>query len=102
VGERVLGYGELWEDRALDEAELARLVIAPDERGRGQGRAMTKALAGEAKRRGFAEVWLRVRPENTPARRAYEASGFRRATSDEEAEFNAGQPHDYVWMRHSA
>jgi ribosomal protein S18 acetylase RimI-like enzyme len=94
-----VGYGELWEDRALDEAELARLVIAPGDRGRGHGRALTRALAVEARRRGFGEVWLRVRPENAPARRAYEAAGFGRATPEQEAEFNADQPHVYVWMR---
>jgi RimJ/RimL family protein N-acetyltransferase len=40
-------------------------------------------------------------PENAAARRAYEAAGFRRATPDEEASFNAGQPRAYVWMRDS-
>jgi [ribosomal protein S18]-alanine N-acetyltransferase len=98
-GQRVIGYGELWEDRSLDEAELARLVIEPNKRGRGHGRALTRALADEARRRGFGAVWLRLRPENSPARRAYEAAGFARATPEEEAEFNAAQPHVYVWMR---
>ena len=42
--------------------------------------ALTRALADEAHRRGFAEVWLRVVPENAAARRAYEAAGFARAT----------------------
>jgi [ribosomal protein S18]-alanine N-acetyltransferase len=95
----VVGYGELWEDRDLDEAELARLVIAPAFRGKGHGRALTRALADEAHRRGFGEVWLRVVPDNAAARRAYEAAGFARATADQEAEFNAGQPRTYVWMR---
>jgi len=95
----VVGYGELWEDRDLDEAELARLVIAPALRGKGHGRALTRALADEAHRRGFAEVWLRVVPENAAARRAYEAAGFARATADEEVEFNIGQARTYVWMR---
>ena len=94
-----MGYGELWEDRELDEAELARLVVAPDARGRGHGRRLTRALADEAGARGFGAVWLRVRPENVPGRRAYEAAGFARATPEEEAEFNVGQPHVYVWMR---
>jgi ribosomal protein S18 acetylase RimI-like enzyme len=95
----VIGYGELWEERELGEAELARLVIAPAFRGAGRGRALTRALADEARRRGFADVWLRVVPENAAARRAYEAAGFARATADQEAEFNIGQPRSYVWMR---
>jgi ribosomal protein S18 acetylase RimI-like enzyme len=98
-GERLVGYGELWEDRELDEAELARLVVDPVQRGRGHGRALTRALAVEARRRGFEEVWLRVVPENAAAIRAYAAAGFVRTTPEDEAEFNAGQPRVYVWMR---
>jgi ribosomal protein S18 acetylase RimI-like enzyme len=102
-GPSVVGYGEVWddgeEDRGEDEAELARLVIHPEHRGRGLGRALTRLLADEAWRRGVAEVWLRVVADNTPARRAYEAAGFVRATPEEEAAFNAGQRRAYVWMR---
>ena len=105
-GNHVVGYGELWDDREEDrekgEAELARLVIEPARRGRGLGRALTRALAEEAWRRGFTEVWLRVVADNLPARRAYEAAGFVRATPEEEAAFNAGQPRAYVWMRTQA
>jgi len=97
--DRLVGYGELWEDRDEDEAELARLVIAPDQRGRGCGRALTRLLADEARRRGFGEVWLRVIPENLVARRAYEAAGFRRITPEQEASLNGGQPRTYAWMQ---
>ena len=98
-GEAVVGYGEVWEDREEDEAELARLIVAPGLRGRGRGRGLTRALAGEAHRRGFQAVWLRVVPDNAAARRAYEAAGFVRATPEQEAAFNVGQPRAYVWMR---
>ena len=59
-----------------------------------------RLLTAEARRRSFGEVWLRVVPENAAARRSYAAAGFVRASSDEEATFNAGQPRAYVWMRH--
>ena len=98
-GDVLVGYGEIWEDRDEDEAELARLVVAPDHRGRGHGRALTRALAEEAHRRGFEHVWLRVVPENAAARRAYEAAGFERATPDEETAFNVNQRRAYVWLR---
>lgn len=102
-GGDAVGYGEVWddseEDRDEGEAELARLVIDPARRGRGLGRALTRALADEAWRRGFAEVWLRVVEDNLAARRAYEAAGFVRATPAEEDGFNAGQRRVYVWMR---
>jgi len=99
---RLVGYGELWLDRVEDEAELARLVIAPVQRRHGYGRALTRLLADEAHGLGLAEVWLRVVPENAIARRAYEAAGFVRATPEQEAAFNAGQPRPYVWMRDSS
>ena len=99
AGGDVVGYGEIWEDAEEDEAELARLVIDPKRRARGHGRSLTRALAAEAHSRGFRDVWLRVVPENAPARRAYEAAGFVRATARQEEEFNVGQPRTYVWMR---
>ena len=97
-----IGYGEIWEDREADEAELARLIVEPSARGRGEGRRLTRALADEARRRRFAEVWLRAVPDNVPAIRAYEAAGFVRAAPDEEAGFNAAQPRAYAWLRDSA
>jgi ribosomal protein S18 acetylase RimI-like enzyme len=102
-GSDVVGYGEVWDDgeeeRAKDEAELARLVIDPDRRSHGLGRALTRALADEAWRRGVVEVWLRVVEDNLQARRAYEAAGFVRATPEQEEAFNAGQRRIYAWMR---
>jgi ribosomal protein S18 acetylase RimI-like enzyme len=97
TGEPV-GYGELWEDEA--EAELARLVVDPEWRGRGNGRALVGALVTEARRRGFDEIWLRVVPDNETAIRCYHGAGFVRASPDEETEFNQGQGRTYLWLRH--
>ena len=94
-----VGYGEIWEHPDADEAELARLIVDPARRGRGLGRLLATLLLAEARRLGWADVWLRVVPDNEPALRAYAAAGFRRATPAEELAFNAGQPADYVWMR---
>jgi RimJ/RimL family protein N-acetyltransferase len=44
-------------------------------------------------------VRLRVVSWNARALAAYGAAGFERAGAEEEAEFNVGQPHEYVWMR---
>lgn len=98
VDGRAGAYGELWEDE--DEVELARLLVAPDIRGTGVGRRLVAALVAEAGRRGFDEAWLRVIPENEPAIRCYLASGFVRATPEEEHDFNRLQPRAYAWMRH--
>ena len=96
---RLSGYGEVWEDRAEGEAELARILVAPDERGRGIGRRFVSLLAQRALDRGFDEIWLRVLPTNAPALACYRRAGFARANPEEEARFNEGQPRAYVWMR---
>ena len=50
----------------------------------------------EARRLGWAHVWLRVVPDNEPALSRHVSAGFRRATPDEESAFNVGQPVEYV------
>jgi [ribosomal protein S18]-alanine N-acetyltransferase len=97
--EGLYGYGEVWEDREEDEVELARIVVAPSERGRGLGRALVRLLAAEAAAMGFRDVWVRVGPWNAPALACYSSAGFVRATPEEEECFNRGQPHEYVWLR---
>jgi len=99
VGGLPIGYGEIWEDPDEHEAELARLIVDPVVRGRGIGRRMARLLLEEARRRGWAAVWLRVVPGNEPALAAYRAAGFERASPDEERSFNAGQPVSYRWLR---
>ncbi len=101
VGDAVCAYGEVWEDHAEQEAELARIIVAPHRRGQGIGRRFVSLLVSEAERRGFAAIWLRVVPLNRAAIACYRGAGFERATTAEEAAFNANQPRGYVWMRHA-
>src|SRR5580765_2495470 len=58
------------------EVELARLLVAPERRGRGVGRSLARALTGRARQLhpGVPTVILRVRPENRQAIRAYTAA----------------------------
>ena len=98
AGDEPVGYGEVWVDDDEAETELAHLIVAPDRRGSGVGRALTRLLAEQAAVRHPA-VFLRVRPGNTPALRCYAAAGFERLSPDDEQTFNAGQPIAYVWMR---
>ncbi|WP_225831019.1 GNAT family N-acetyltransferase [Streptomyces sp. NK08204] len=51
-------------------------AVAEKARGRGLGRALIRAAADEARRRGARRLTLRVLGHNTPARRLYEAEGF--------------------------
>ena len=76
---------------------LARLVVAPDERGRGLGTELATMLCAEARRRFPYDVWLRSF-RKTPTRSRHTRAGLRASASDEEA-FNRDQPRTYAWMR---
>jgi ribosomal-protein-alanine N-acetyltransferase len=95
-----IAYGELWLDDEEGEVELARLLVAPDRRGRGVGRALVLSLAEHARRTHpeLSDVILRVRPENEQAIRAYAAAGFVAVAADEQSVWNQGQRFAYHWM----
>ncbi|MEE1938085.1 GNAT family N-acetyltransferase [Streptomyces sp. TRM 70361] len=102
-----VGYGELWIDdgngtdgeNGEDEAELARIIVAPAARGRGLGRALVRGLAAEALSAGRSEVFLRVHPDNPAALRCYLNAGFAPVDAAAAQTWNAGQPVDYIWLR---
>jgi ribosomal protein S18 acetylase RimI-like enzyme len=96
-GHRLVGYGEVWRDG--QEGEIARVIVAPADRGHGVGRVLVSALATQARAAGLSPVWIRLHEDNDAALACYAAAGFRRADPAGEAEFNAGQPKRYIWMR---
>ncbi|MGW7682017.1 GNAT family N-acetyltransferase [Kribbella sp. NPDC054772] len=100
-GERPVGYGEVWLDDEEDEVELARIIVDPKVRGRGFGGELVRALLGPALDAGYSEVFVRVRPENAPAIRAYHGSGFVDVPAALMEEWNDGQPVPYRWMRYA-
>lgn len=95
-----VAYGELWLDDEEGEVELARLLVAPERRGQGVGRTLTRALTERARRTHpeLPEVFLRVRPENRQAIRAYAAAGYVDVPEQEQATWNEGQRFTYHWM----
>jgi ribosomal protein S18 acetylase RimI-like enzyme len=97
-----VGYGELWCEPDEDEVELARLIVAPDVRGRGLGRALTRALLAQALGTGRAEVFLRVHPANERALRCYRGAGFVPVDPALAASWNTAQPVPYAWLRYDA
>jgi ribosomal protein S18 acetylase RimI-like enzyme len=99
-GERLVGYGELWFDAEEDEVELARIIVAPEARGRGLGRVLVEGLLAEALRAGHSDVFMRVHPDNDRALRCYRGAGFVPVGPELAEAWNAVQPVDYVWLRH--
>ena len=95
-----VAYGELWLDDEEGEVELARLLVAPEHRGRGVGRALTRALSVRAQETHpeLPTVILRVRPENEQAIRCYTGAGFVAVTEAEQTSWNQGQRFAYHWM----
>ena len=70
----VIGYANV---RVLgDEAELMRICIAPEFRGRGLSDRLLEEAMREMLRRGALSATLEVRAGNTPAVRLYESHGF--------------------------
>jgi len=71
----VAAFGQLvW--RPKRRAHLARVIVRPDARGRGAGRALVRALLERASASGARTATLNVYAENEAARRLYEAAGF--------------------------
>jgi ribosomal protein S18 acetylase RimI-like enzyme len=92
-----VAYGEVWADEKEQEAELGRLIVAPPERGRGVGRALTTALVAHA---GYEDIFLRVRPDNAVALATYRRVGFDDVPPELQAEWNAPQPRPYAWLQY--
>ena len=60
----------------LDEAELLRIAVLPEERRRGFADLMFKMLFAEWSVRGIRKIFLEVRRSNVPASALYEKNGF--------------------------
>jgi ribosomal protein S18 acetylase RimI-like enzyme len=97
-----VAYGELWVEADEDEAELAHLVVDPAQRRQGLGRALATELVAAARALPVSHLFLRVHPDNAVAIACYATVGFVPVGAEDEAEFNAGQPAAYRWMRHES
>jgi ribosomal-protein-alanine N-acetyltransferase len=75
-GGEITGYAGI--AAAADQADVQTIVVRPDRRRLGVGRALLAALLAEAARRGAREIFLEVRTDNMPAQVMYERFGFHR------------------------
>lgn len=101
-GELLLGYGELWVDAEEQEVELARVIVAPTQRGKGFGVTLVQQLLAEARCSAYPCTFVRVVPENRVAIACYLRAGFTPVSLDDRQAFNRGQPIEYLWMSHIA
>lgn len=71
----LLAFGQIYQ--RLDKCHLARLLVAPSQRGKGLVKVLIKSLSGLGRQRfGLDGDSLFVFPENTAAIRAYTSIGF--------------------------
>ena len=98
LGEELCAYGQILEDQAEREAEVARVIVAPGLRRRGIGRAFVSLLAAEARRRGFDAPLARTLRANRAAFACYRSAGFVRLPREDEVALNVDQADDYVWL----
>jgi len=91
-------YGLLIEEQTVRAAEVARVIVAPEFRGRGLGPAFAALLAAEERRRGMTSVFARSLRANRAAFACYRAAGFARVAREDEVALNIGKAEDYVWL----
>lgn len=78
-GDRLLGTGSWgWHTYAVtrQNAEVRKVMVAPDARGRGVGRALTQALVEDARTQGVEVLTLDCRGNNHAALALYASLGF--------------------------
>lgn len=73
----ILGYGGM--HTVLGESYIDNIAVFPQYRGRGVGRAVTRALIEKAKENNGVFITLEVRASNTPAIGLYDSLGFEKA-----------------------
>jgi len=100
LGDELCAYGHIWEDQVEREAEVGRVIVAPERRREGIGRAFVSLLAAEATRRGFETILARTPRSNRAAFACYRSAGFVRMDREDEVAMNFDQMEDYVWLEY--
>ena len=77
AGRRLVGYGRVERDHSGAAAiGVVALTVLAAYRRKGLGEALLRALLRSAASSGLRQVWLSVRPDNSPALRLYDKLGF--------------------------
>lgn len=75
---QVVGMTSVGEAGSTGAGSVTSFWVHPEARGKGVGDALLLATVESAKDAGFAELFLWVVENNTPAQRLYERHGFKR------------------------
>jgi len=103
VGTRLVGYGRL--DRGRGDARVlgvVALTVLEAYRRKGLGEGLLRTLLSAAVAAGLRQVWLSVRPDNTPAICLYEKLGFVRNANRPAGRWAIPGEMTMVWLPHLA
>jgi ribosomal protein S18 acetylase RimI-like enzyme len=76
-GERCRGFVAYYcNDRSTRQAYITLVLVAPEDRGTGLGKALVQGVLEICRGRGFATCRLEVRADNVAASATYRALGF--------------------------
>lgn len=75
TGEEAAGF--IMSRKAVDEAEILSVAVAPARRNRGVASRLLAVHLGRLAGTGVERVFLEVDRDNVPARRLYESAGFK-------------------------
>jgi ribosomal protein S18 acetylase RimI-like enzyme len=101
LGDELCAYGHIWEDHVEREAEVGRVIVAPERRRQGIGRSFVSLLTAEATRRGFGVILARTPRMNRAAFACYRSASFVRMDREDEVAMNFDQMEDYVWLQYT-
>lgn len=75
IDKKIIAYAAAFV--SFDEAEVFKIAVEPELRGKGLGTKIFSALLEVVKKRGATKITLEVRPSNIPAVKMYESFGLR-------------------------
>ncbi|WP_189815193.1 GNAT family N-acetyltransferase [Streptomyces olivaceoviridis] len=102
MSERTVAGWRQADDAEEDEAERARITVAPGARGTGLGRVLVQGLLARALRAGFTDVHPRARPGDDRALGCDPVAGFRPVAPGLAESWTTAQPVGHVWLRHDS
>lgn len=97
-GDTPVAYGEIWLDTLQREAELGRILVAPEVRGQGIGSQLVTALLDNIDPTATLTVYARIAPPNKASQRCFEKMAFVRLQPEREAELNEWEAQPFVWL----